>query len=140
MDSKNKISIITNIEVNINQNNSLVKPNNPNIINFNINNGNQRPTTMKKPTATPFVLPLTQISNNPGSPNILISTKSMNLKPNDFNKPRNLQTSQLFNDYKIVIKDTTLKRDAETQTEEIFFKMYNLKYEIILKSFIESLK
>jgi len=64
----------------------------------------------------------------------------MNLKPNDFNKPRNLQTSQLFNDYKIVIKDTTLKRDAETQTEEIFFKMYNLKYEIILKSFIESLK
>ena len=123
LDSKNKISIITNIEVNINPNNLMIKPlnsNTNNIINLNINN-NQRPTTMKKPTPTPFNLPISQISNN--SPNLLLSTNPITLKPNDINKPRLLQSSQLFNEHRIVIRDTAKKRDAETQTEEIFFKM-----------------
>ena len=121
MDNKNKISIITNIEVNINQNN-LTKPNNTNnIINLNINN--QRPTTRKKIAHTPFNLPISQISNNASnSPNLILSTNPISLKPSDLNKPRNLQSSQLFNDHRIIIRDTK-KKDAETQTEEIFFKM-----------------
>lgn len=131
LDSKNKISIITNIEVNINQNNLLVKPtnNSNNIINLNINNGNNnpRPTTMKKSAASPFILPVSQISNNSNSPNLLLSTNPNNMKPSDINKPRNLQSSQIFNEHKIIIRDTTKKRDAETQTEEIFFKMYIIK-------------
>jgi hypothetical protein len=121
LDNKNKISIITNIEVNINQNNSA-KPNNTNnIINLNINS--QRPTTIKKQAPTPYNLPISQISNHPSnSPNLILSTNPISLKANDLNKPRNLQSSQLFNDHRIVIRDTR-KKDAETQTEEIFFKM-----------------
>jgi len=101
--------------VNINQNNLGVKPNNTNnIINLNINN--QRPTTMKKSEATLYNLPISQISTN-NSPNLMLSSNPIN------SKPRNLQSSQFFNDHKIVIRDTR-KKDAETQTEEVFFKMY----------------
>ena len=122
VDSKNKISIITNIEVNINQNNILVKsPNTNNIINLNINN--QRPTTMKKPAPTPFLLPVNQVSNYvSNSANLVLSTNPMTIKPNELNI-RNLQSGNIINDNKIVIRDINKKRDAETQTEEIFFKM-----------------
>jgi len=122
LDNKNKISIITNIEVNINQNNLSVKPNNTNnIINLNINT--QRPTTMKKTAPTPFSLPISQISNNASNnPNLILSTNPINLRTSEMNKPRILQSSHILNEYKIVLRDTR-KKDAETQTEEIFFKM-----------------
>lgn len=120
MDSKNKISIITNIEVNFNQNNLVVKPNNT-INNINLNTNIPRPTTMKKIAPTAFNLPISQISTN-NSPNLILSMNPINLKNSDINKNRNLQSGQLFNEHKIVIRDSR-KKDAETQTEDIFFKM-----------------
>jgi len=82
---------------------------------------------MKKQTPTPFNLPISQITNNTmNSPNLLLTTNPITLKPSDINKPRHLQSSQLLNEHRIVIRDTAKKKDAETQTEEIFFKMYLL--------------
>jgi len=78
---------------------------------------------MKKPAPTPLMLPISQISNNnSNSPHLILSTNPLSLKTSEIYKPRNLQSSQQFSEHRIVIRDTR-KKDAETQTEEIFFKM-----------------
>lgn len=125
--NKDKISIITNIEVNINQNSNtkLPNPNNNNLnIITNLNINPSRPVSHKKPP----------IQVNPTSPfiqhqpnNTILKFNSppiINLKPLDgagiFGRQKILQMS-----HKIVdrISREVRKRDMETQTEEIFFKM-----------------
>lgn len=123
--NKEKISIITNIEVNINQN-SNTKISNPNnnlniITNLNINPS--RPVSYRKPQII-----------NPPSPFIPNQTNQTIVK---FNSPpiinlKPIDAAGIFGNKKILhishkivdkISKETRKRDIETQTEEIFFKM-----------------
>lgn len=138
-DSKNKISIITNIEVNINQNNNnniqnnnLINNNNfnsttkgqinnnTNIINLNITN--PRPFNFKKPLNSTVYYKSNPITNYPSNnynvivsttPNIIKEEKSRTSSSNNF---ENETRTKILNVY-------SRKRDAETQTEDIFFKM-----------------
>lgn len=120
--NKNKISIITNIEVNIN-NNQQLNNNNLNII-TNLNINQQRPVSLKKqiypPSSALTVTQSNQMNNNKNNLMPLI-----NLKPLDNiqNKTRILQTSQKINEKP---QKQIKTKEAQTQTEEIFFKMYFL--------------
>lgn len=145
VDSKNKISIITNIEVNINQNsapmlknsannnNNNSNSNNTNIINLNINS-NQQPNVIKKLSPSPFILPISQVTNTAlNNQNLVLTTNQA--KPSDI-KPRLPQSSQPITENKNANKDGGRKKDAETQTEEIFFKMYCYIHSSILTLYI----
>lgn len=86
--------------------------------NFNLTN--QRPMTMRKPKNSTIYFPINQVSN--------ISTNNFNVMlssmPNITEKPkRNSSSIRRDSESKNLINDSK-KKDAVTQTEEIFFKMY----------------
>ena len=120
--NKDKISIITNIEVKINEN----KNNNSNNNEMNyITNLNIRPQSQKK--QLPSSNPSPPILNPPVTNNTVLKFNNppvINLKPLDgtgiFGRQKILHMNNKIIDK--ITKDVK-RKDMETQTEEIFFKM-----------------
>ena len=121
--NKDKISIITNIEVKINEN----KNNNSNEMNYITNLNIARPSSQKKNNnLLPCSNPSPPILNPPNSNTVLKFNNPpiINLKPLDgtgiFGRQKILHMNNKIIDK--ITKDVK-RKDMETQTEEIFFKM-----------------
>jgi hypothetical protein len=120
--NKDKISIITNIEVKINEN----KNNNSNNEMNYITNLNIRPQSQKKNNQLPCSNPSPPILNPPNNNTVLKFNNPpiINLKPLDgtgiFGRQKILHMNNKIMDK--ITKDVK-RKDVETQTEEIFFKM-----------------
>ena len=108
------------MEISANQN--VPKPqtshNNNSVNNFNLTS---RPFTMKKPEKSTVFFPVNQVPNT--------STGNFNLRISSMpNIPENKRASSAIrkeneNKFKLNLKDDSKRKDAITQTEEIFFRM-----------------
>ena len=121
--NKDKISIITNIEVKIDNKNN----NSNNEMNYITNLNIARPQSQKKQNQLPSSNPSPPILNPPVTNNTVLKFNNppvINLKPLDgtgiFGRQKILHMNNKIIDK--ITKDVK-RKDMETQTEEIFFKM-----------------